>query len=241
VDPATSTRNQPHLDEETFQRILAAAYALQKYEVSQRASTLASNYPQTVSSQSGMLPKIASGAKQADTGAIDRLTEIDRTDTEEAGPVTKQPEAISANQPHGQRALAEHLHAMDELFWNAAAVAGVAAILALSFVAAAHRSSPLPAHLSRAPEGATQAAPFQRTELGGSPAPNPATSTIRDAKPPGASSQATPVAAPGLSAQKTITKAELRHRHYSPEADIVAKDTVVYYKAGSAVPSATKP
>lgn len=202
---ASNTRNKPYLDEETFQRILAAAYALQKSERCKQARNIDDQVPEEF------------------------LLE------------TRQPDVRPTNKLLSDIGPTKHIHAADDLFWNVAAVAAVAAILSLSFLAAVHRSSPLPSEISRSLESVPQSAPFQRTNLVVKSAATSAIQSMKDGNGPDRAERSLRAVAHKPSIPKNNGNPPTRHHARSKEDDIVAKDTVVYYGTGSAVASTRKP
>jgi hypothetical protein len=153
---------------------------------------------------------------------------------------TTQPKAAHLTRPHGF---------LMELFWNAAVVA-VAAALALLLGTSFHRFSPFPAGLPLPSELVRQPVPFQRKKYTVRiPALTSSVGTETVAtKLPAVTKGLTPTVPPAVtdppsangvslaSTQGMIVNPDSRRTDRSRAADIVARDTVIHYRIGSAAP-----
>ncbi len=240
MNRAISPRDKPFLDEETFQRILAAAYALQKQKIYQQPRKVETNYPEPVSFKAAVSRQTVPG-ETCVISPKEPEKNFYCAPAEQGTLETTQPELMPANQSVTQAASRKPVRVLDRLFWTVAAFAAIAAILFLSFMADVHRTSPLSAALSPAPENAQQPAPFQRTSLElKSPASSPVIAIEKATNKTTAPQKITRVAAAKLSTSKHSVRRHIHHRVQSREDDIVAKDTVIYYGASPATSASSR-
>jgi hypothetical protein len=154
--------------------------------------------------------------------------------------------ARSASGSHHQR-VRRRISQSNELFWRAARVAAMAAVLALLLGGSIDRFSPLPAGLALPPEVLQQQVPFRRekrietvlAESGGVDSKTaviePTATNTGPSDPTVVADQAPETSATPASVAKTSVHPK-RHSTYASEADIVAPNTVIRYDARSAAP-----
>ena len=137
----------------------------------------------------------------------------------------------------------------NELFWRAATVLATAAVLALLLGASIGRFSPLPARLALPSEPVQQQVPFRRAKrIVTVPPQSGGVSTNTVVMEPHAATRTGPAertvvadnlrgtSATPASARNPIVNPNRVHSAYESEADIVAPNTIVRYRARPAAP-----
>src|SRR5579862_2084481 len=129
MNRAISPRDKPFLDEETFQRILAAAYALQKQKIYQQPRKIETNYPEPVSFKAAVSRQTVPEETCVAASPKEPQKNFYCTPVEQGNLETTQPELMPANQSITQAASRKPVRVLDRLFWTVAAFAAIVAIL----------------------------------------------------------------------------------------------------------------
>jgi hypothetical protein len=243
----TNTPNKPVLDLGSFQQLLAAAYTLQEQNDHLLLNGAKADFSQTftgraIAEKLPLPPPVSPSCKPLAETELPMKSAAPMIQSDL--PVLRRDRDAASSSPH--RVARRRIFQSNELFWRAARVVAMAAVLALLLGGSIDRLSPLPAGLALPQEVLRQQVPFRRekrimTVLAQSSGTGSKIAAIEPtaaantgpAEPAFVTDQQPETSATPASMPKTIVHSN-RHSTYASEADIVAPNAVVRYGVRSA-------
>jgi len=236
----SSTQTEPALDEEAFQQLLAAAYALQGWTNRLRLKNVQfhceRNAQKPDDHRKTIFAEIQDVLAKEKKSRASYVTMAEETETQ-----AKQSNPADADTCHDQTTPQKPSMA-SKLFWEWASVVGAALILTLLLSTSVRRYLPL--HGFSPPQAGQKPTPFGKTIAVPSVGPSfrpmdggaelPADTEVLTRKMPITAYPALAHAMRVTSLQKSNVKPHRLHTGDSIETDIVAKDIVIHHGTASA-------